>query len=262
MAGLLYKDFVAIKGKKIALIYLCATVLFLAIRLIFPGTDMTETIFEGDKVSFMSTYGAAYDVFLEYVLILLIFSLFSFIPNGMINVIKMDERGKAAKFISALPFGRNIYIASKYVFLAVLDYIFLLVSYIWLFIYLCNAGNDSSADFVKKLGGMLVGCFGLLLVLMAIELPFFLILGSKRGSVIKTSLLLCLCFGVIGYIFFGNLSVLKNIHIEKIHQWCNRHLLALTVVESVMLIVSLLLYYLSYRLSCRLIKDRNVQIDE
>ena len=55
MGGLLYKDFLAVKGKKMAIIIFALTLVFLVLRLALPGADSDMTQQMG---------GALYDFFL------------------------------------------------------------------------------------------------------------------------------------------------------------------------------------------------------
>ena len=46
MAGLLYKDFVGIKGKITVILFSLATIVFLVVRIIFPG--VTDAVSDGE----------------------------------------------------------------------------------------------------------------------------------------------------------------------------------------------------------------------
>ena len=43
MGGMLYKDFTAVKGKRILIILSVSTLVFLILRFAFPGSDLSET---------------------------------------------------------------------------------------------------------------------------------------------------------------------------------------------------------------------------
>ena len=45
MAGLLYKDFVGIKGKITVILFSLATIIFMVVRIIFPG--VTDSVSNG-----------------------------------------------------------------------------------------------------------------------------------------------------------------------------------------------------------------------
>ena len=57
MSGMLYKDFLAVKGKKILVAVLALTLLFTALRLALPGADMVKnTSGTGEEMRFEEQY--------------------------------------------------------------------------------------------------------------------------------------------------------------------------------------------------------------
>ncbi len=54
MSGMLYKDFLAVKGKRILVAVLVCTLLFTALRLALPGADMVKnTSGTGEEMRFV-----------------------------------------------------------------------------------------------------------------------------------------------------------------------------------------------------------------
>ena len=65
-------------------------------------------------------------------------------------------------------------------------------------------------------------------------------------------------FLVVGYVLFGDLDVLKNVDIAAFVNWAETHLFTILVLNVTQPLMVLAFYYLSYRLTCRINKDREV----
>ena len=142
MSGLLYKDFLAVKGKRILVITLAVTFSFLLLRIFLPGSDFKET-----ATGTASFEDGIYDMFL-WVFPLLGAVVFFSLPSVLIKgLIAEDEKSRIKAFTKSMPLGKFTYIASKYVFLAVIVYAALSVSIIWCEIYFSRAGSNSSVIF-------------------------------------------------------------------------------------------------------------------
>ena len=131
MGGFLYKDFIAVKGRKILIILIAATLLFLCLRLALPGADFAESktvseSFEGTGDFFLWTF--------PFLCALSLFGLPSVLMKGFIA---QDEKNKISAFSKSLPLSKNAYIAAKYIFLGVAVYAALSVSFIW-----CEIGSQ------------------------------------------------------------------------------------------------------------------------
>lgn len=68
MGGLLYKDFVAAKGKKLVWILVIATIVFTVLRMLFPGTaafeDLVATTEDGKTVNMLDSLFLCGEVFI------------------------------------------------------------------------------------------------------------------------------------------------------------------------------------------------------
>ena len=258
MGGLLYKDFLSVKGKKISVIILALTLFFLALRLALPGTDVGNMVFN-------STNQPSGEMTFDFFLWVFPF-LFAFCSLGLPSIwtkalIANDNKNKIKSFIKALPFGKKTYIASKYIFIAAAVYVLMSVSLLWCEIYNCNAGENTMTDLVESLMSFLIVFACASIIIAAIELPFFITLGSKKAQMIKTAIMEILFLLLIAGLFFGDLEKIENIDLLRFMEWYKKHSFTVNLWAVVSPVVSSVLYYLSYKLTCALNKNREVDID-
>ncbi|MBD5494144.1 MAG: hypothetical protein HDR12_07160, partial [Lachnospiraceae bacterium] len=127
MAGLLYKDFIGINGKRIVWILIGATLLFIILRLVFPGNVSTVMGFgmveneAGELVEM--TVGELRDSFLVMIPMLLIACGIALPSTWTTAICRNDEKNKTRQFTGVLPLDKNAYIASKYIFIGIAVYI-------------------------------------------------------------------------------------------------------------------------------------------
>lgn len=266
MAGLLYKDFAGIKGKYVIWLLLGLTVFFLVIRFIMPG-DAEEVIGgvareneAGELVNL--TIGELADSLLILLPLLFIACNLCLPSMWTVRICKNDEKHKTRQFIRALPCEKNAYIASKYIFIGIVIYVLFSLENIWIIIFNSRAGLSSSVELLTAFSSCLPAFSGACLLLAAVELPFFITLGEKKGKIMKTVILELTAFLVISYMFFGNIKIFQNWDIYALLSWWERHSLLITVISMITPAITFLLYYLSYKLTCRLNQNREVEIDE
>lgn len=231
MAGLLYKEIILNKKN---LIYIALGELFTSFLVIGPlifGNNSKDTEY---VMGFFSTFG-----------FFMMFLIMGIMASG---IFQMDETKKWAYFISASPLTQTGQIGSKYVFTLLL-YIALLV---W-----C----DFLTSFSAVLGGtanfaVAFEMFWITLLANAIEFPFIVRFGSRSGNYVKTAIGAAVMLVAFEYLLFGNTSVISDPEklfglIEKMSDAS-----AMTDISLILLAVipylSAGLYFLSYRLSCKL----------
>ena len=256
MSGMLYKDFLSVKGKRILVIILTVSLAFLVLRLALPGSDIKET-----ATGSASFEDGTYDMFLWTLPFLGALVLFG-LPSALIKgLIAEDEKSKIRSFTKSLPFGKDTYIASKYVFLAVIVYSALSVAIIWCEIYFSLAGNNSLTDLVKTLQSFLIIMASVSLLVAGIELPFFLSLGSKKATGVKTAIMELAFLFVIGWMFFGDLNVFEKFDLISLVEWTKTHETEINIMMVLCPVISSALYFLSYKLTCAINKNREADID-
>ncbi len=257
MAGLLYKDFIGIKGKRIVGILAGCTVLFLIVRFVFPG-NVTTALAEGMKGS---ETGELRDSLLVTLPMLLVVCGMTLPSTWTAAICRNDEKNKTRQFTGALPLDKNAYIASKYIFIGIAVYVLFSLETTWIIIFNSVAGDNLSREVLTYISSLLTAFCGLSLLLAAIELPFFLTLGVKKGSVIKTAILEGIALLVTAYLLFGNLKAFDNFNIYVFVNWCEEHLVIVMLISIVSPIADILIFWLSYRFTCRINQNREVEID-
>lgn len=265
MAGLLYKDFVGIKGRRIVLLLAGFTVLFLILRFLFPGNVdavMSGVMTENEAGELVRlTVGDFRDSLLVMLPMLFIVCSF-FLPSTWTAAIcRHDEKNKTRQYTRTLPLDKNAYIASKYLFIGIAVYIIFSLLNIWVIIFDSVAGDNNSAKCLLLLSQFLMAFCGLSLVVASIELPFFITFGVKKGMLLKTAILEIAAFLVMAYLFFGNLKIFENFNIYAFLNWCESHLAASTFISVLSPVAELLIFWLSYRITCRINRNREVEID-
>lgn len=263
MAGLLYKDFVGIRGRRIALIMIGCTLAFMVLRFLFPGNVGAVTSFgmaeneAGELVEI--TVGELRDSFLVMMPLLFIVVGLSLIPTWTAAICRHDETNRTRQYTAALPFAKNAYIASKYLFIGIAVYLLFSLDSIWIIIFNSVAGDNNSAECLRILSQFLMAFCGMILVLAAIELPFFITFGVKKGMLVKTALIEGFAFLGMAYLFFGNLDVFKNFDITFFMNWCEEHFVMAVLISVLSPIAELFLFWLSYRITCRINQNREAE---
>ncbi|MDE6745312.1 MAG: ABC-2 transporter permease [Oscillospiraceae bacterium] len=231
MAGLLYRDLVLNKKNllSMALGEIAISLLIIA-PILFDGvTSDTEII-----TSLLSAF----------VFIML------FLTLGVMTaaIFEADESKKWAYFITSTPLTDVSQIKEKY--------LFTLLLYIALFVW-CYFLSVLSAVLGGSANSM-VACLMMFIMLAAnaIEFPFLVRFGSKAGSHIKTAVMLLAMIIAFEYIFFGDLSIFGSP--DRIFEFFEKFSDTSVMSDISLIVLAVLpyfsagLYFLSYKLSCKL----------
>lgn len=227
MAGLLYKDFVAVHGKQFVPGLLAVTLLLAG--LCITGIDAEVVIAVQALVFFASGI------------------LFLSIPMYFENCLFSVDRGRKKKAaLLSFPVSKKQYVASKYLFILLLYYVFLSVTVIWASIL--NAWEGCEQALVEMMA-LLPAFASMMLVLSAMEMPFFMVLGIQAGNMLKTTIAMILFFLVIGYGLFGDLEILDRLNLWTLVEYLREHREAALAMQTFGPVLSGVLYYLSYRIA-------------
>lgn len=265
MAGLLYKDFIGIKGKRIVCILIGCTVLFLMLRFVFPGnvnTIMSGSMQEtptGELITI--TVGEFYDSLLIMPPLLLIACGIILPSTWTAAICRNDEKNKTRQFTRTLPLDKNAYIASKYIFIGIAVYVLFSLETTWIIIFNSVAGDHRTGEVITAISTLLIAFCGISLLLASIELPFYLTVGVKKGNLLRTAAIEMLAFFAIAYLFFGNLKVFENFNIFVFADWCEKHVVMATLISVVSPVADMILFWLSYQLTCWINQNREVEIN-
>lgn len=251
MGGLLYKDFISVNRiNKVKLTWILAalTILYIGLRIAFPGTADIEMFLaenvDGEMVNLL-------DTFFFVALWLFIIGTLSLMNGWVAKLVEMDEKNKIRGYISALPLEKNAYIASKYIFMAVSTYVFMSIYYIWSISCLAFCREGIMADNVQLLGILIPDFASLTLIIAAIELPLFILFGKEKAMLIKVAFIMLIAFAFIGFMLFGDLMwVEEHIDIVALAKWYKTHMVEMAIVVSLSPVFVLAFYYGSYRVTC------------
>lgn len=242
MTGLVYKDFVAIRGKIYALCAVAALVVGFLARLLIRD-DATEYL-------------------LVMYLIILVFVLYVLINNKIeTDLMQVDEAKKQKQYSISLPITKKQYVAAKYVFMLLVFYI--VQSFVTLFCYIIavDCVTTLCAQLVSIIMTILPIITTIMMVVTAIELPFFIGVGYKKGSLLKQGLLEAAFVVGIIYLLFGDLKIFDNVSLYVFVTWIEKHQVVVNALHIFTPVIGLAVYYISYRISCALYERRELNDD-
>ena len=248
MGGLLYKDFVSVRGKRFVCFLCVFTLVFILIRVMFPGDryfdDLIAYAADGSRINLI-------DIILDMFAWMFIFMNMLFINRWTMEICSNDEKNKNHSFFAAMPYERHTYIASKYVFILIAAYVFFSVSQIW--IISCGAfmSEEKMVDTLMAVNAMTLPVYSFMIFISAIELFLFIVLGKGKAMMIKVGFLLSIALCVIYILLFKDYSALiDKIGIYSIVQWVEKNSFSMTLLQVLSPVITLICYWGSYRLCC------------
>jgi hypothetical protein len=238
MIGLIYKDLCVMKK---SLIFNFVILFGVSLFLFVPWSRLTNEL----NIDAQFAYGTAFArvPFLVYLF------LFITISSVQENLFSHDETRGYSAFVSASPLTARGQVLSKYYEMALLSFALL----VWG--YLC----DRIASLVNGVSGTAMGIyitfFFCQIALRAVETPFVVRYGAKTGKQVKLVVLMGIVFVCFVYFLFGPLpSVDSDSFFDFLVQWFldANHLSGFMLgAVAILPYVVMLLYYVSYRISCR-----------
>ena len=242
MVGLMYKDFVAIGGKYLV----CAMTAFLVIM------TACSFLFTNPTTALVLALIA-----LTFVSILIIWP----IVITEARILGHDAK-KKQNFTYSLPTGKKKFVAAKYLFFLIMEYGILSYTILLMQLAQINAQAVGTEDLSSKMtavSSFLPLFIGIYLLNFALETPFFLVLGYKTGTSVKTVLLVAAMFSLVVFMLFGDASVLNQFDLYEFTQYLKDHPVVAILLEAVAPVVSGGLYYLSYRVTAYLVQRREMR---
>ncbi|MCH5347936.1 MAG: ABC-2 transporter permease [Oscillospiraceae bacterium] len=238
MNGLLYKEFH--QNRFILLILSGISLVFLML----PIMAVMEEFGDTDEGSF-----SAYMMIIKLTFSIVIFFMGSAAQS---NFFQSDEIKKWAYFITSTPKSTAEMLWTKYTAVFMVTGI----SFIYCFIVDCIFCIFAEESMVASL---IVQILYIQLFLRAIEIPFWVRFGTKRGSMVKAAFALVLIFAVILYLLFGDLSVFSSTEglMDKIYGVLYDYIEGnipdwMFLVQGIFPFAAAALYYFSYKISCKL----------
>ena len=250
MGGLMYKDFVAIKGKRICIILLSAIAILCILRMIFPGSlaEGLEMISENDQGIRINTL----DLMFVMPYICIIFSIVCFIDMWCARLSEADEScSRIRNYVSSLPVTANSYVASKYVFITIATYVLISLLSITGIVLAAFAEEGYVLDILRMFEVMVLPVTSLLILVASIELPLYILIGREKGNLVKVAISLLLVFVLIGFMLFADMSWLseREEFFNKFFNWFMKYKTEVTMVSYLMPIADLIILFISYRIT-------------
>lgn len=170
--------------------------------------------------------------------------------TGIINttIFRYDEKKLWSGFVSSTPVAAKGQVKSKYLFALLLYMITLSACFI---ADTLNCALHGAAPVFETVALV----FWVQLIFSALEFPFVIRFGSKKGNNIRAVIVIALLFIVIVYALFGDISMF--ITEESFYDFATRLLkgeigaMEMLWVNAVIPYVAITLYILSYKLSCK-----------
>ncbi|PWJ71042.1 ABC-2 family transporter [Ruminococcaceae bacterium R-25] len=250
MGGLMYKDFVAIKGKRICIILLSAIAILCILRMIFPGSlaEGLEMISENDQGIRINTL----DLMFVMPYICIIFSIVCFIDMWCARLSEADESCSRIKnYVYSLPVSANSYVASKYVFITIATYVLISLLSITGIVLAAFAEEGYVLDILRMFEVMVLPVTSLLILVASIELPLYILIGREKGNLVKVAISLLLVFVLIGFMLFADMSWLseREEFFNKFFNWFMKYKTEVTMVSYLTPIADLIILFISYRIT-------------
>ncbi len=250
MGGLMYKDFVAIKGKRICIILLSAIAILCILRMIFPGSlaKGLGMIAENDQGIRINTL----DLMFVMPYICIIFSIVCFIDMWCARLSEADESCSRIKnYVYSLPVSANSYVASKYVFITIATYVLISLLSITGIVLAAFAEAGYVLDILRMFKVMVLPVTSLLILVASIELPLYILIGREKGNLVKVAISLLLVFVLIGFMLFADMSWLseREEFFNKFFNWFMKYKTEVTMVSYLTPIADLIILYISYRIT-------------
>ena len=243
MSGLLYKDYAAIRGRRIVTILAALSVVYLVLRVVFPGTaagdgllltnDKGETANMVDLLFFLGEF-------------CILFSGSYYVNRLASKLVEFDEKNKIRGYLMSMPLRKKTYVAAKFVFIGIASALICGLYLVWHFAGLAFMGNDAlAANLSKALFKVSPIFLSAVLFFTAIELGLFLILGRARAMRFKIALIMALGIAALAYLLFGDLDVFSNWDLSIITKAIETYRTRVILVSVVFVILAIATFLIS-----------------
>lgn len=179
---------------------------------------------------------------------------FAYIFQGEVH--KADEQRLPIYFAVSSPAGVNGYVKSKYVSCFLLGFVPMNICLITDLISASIIDLRTDEIVSTSFTGLYTGAFLLTLFLNSIEIPFIVRFGYKKGTNLKAGIFVTLIAAVGVYFLFGDISMFGSW--EDFMQFLidlmngKRGGTTMIAISALAPLVTGILYFLSYKLSCKL----------
>lgn len=230
MTGLLYKEFRQNRSMLLVGCGIALVLLIMPIKAVIEEPDSTILLFK------------------------ILFSAAVFFLTGAVQQIffQSDEQKKWAYFVSATPKSVEGMLWTKYTAVFMTSGI----CFIYCFITDCALCIFAEDSMVAQITVQLIY---IQIFLRAIEIPFWVRFGTKKGSMVKAFFVLVIIFAVILYLLFGDLSIFSSekSFADSVYEMLSDFMEGnvpdwVFLVQGIFPFAAAALYYFSYKISCKL----------
>lgn len=236
MTGLLYKEFKQNRNLLILVVVIPFLLMLFPLGVTLHFLDAEETL--RSAVVFLTR-------------LVMLFVGFFIISGIMTEIFKGDDKKTWAYFVASSPKGIKGFLYYKYVLVFAMnglymvagvfaDALFATISY-----YLTGRAGGSIIN-------VYIAVFYLLLLLCAVDIPFIIRFGARKGSFIKTGIMLLLCvIAVVGFVMLPE-SIIDKLVDAAVSVYEGRANNTLMLLLSLCPYIALAAFIGSYRFSCRI----------
>ena len=257
MAGLLYKDFASVKWKLQVVIVALLTIVLLALRI--AAAIVTDMGASEDTILLFQLFPAVY--------LPCMYLMFTYYINSFpAKIIEDEKKNKINDYLGSLPISDNSYVLSKYLFVLILVYVAFSCEAMWNVIIMSFSDStneivSSASDFITVMTNISYPLAVFCIIMAAIELPMIFMLGAARMQEIKNVGIELLGVAVFAVLLFADMEWFnEHFSIEAIAAWMEKYSFEITVAEVISIFIVLALFYLSYRLTCKMINRRKYKV--
>ena len=250
MGGLMYKDFVAIKGKRICIILLSVIALLCILRVIFPGSmaERMDFVLKDDAGTEINEL----DIMFVTAYYSIVLTMVCFIDIWCARLSEADaSSARIRNYVSSLPVSANSYVASKYVFITIATYVLISLLSVTGIVLAAFTEPGRGLDLIRMCEVLVLPVTSLLILVASVELPLYILLGREKGNLTKVAIALLLVFVLIGFMLFADISWLseKNEFLVRFINWYMKYQTEITLASYLSPVVDLFIFYLSYRIT-------------
>ena len=246
----MYKDFVAIKGKRICIILLSVITLLCILRVIFPGSmaERMDFVLKDDAGTKINEL----DIMFVTAYYSIVLTMVCFIDIWCARLSEADaSSARIRNYVSSLPVSANSYVASKYVFITIATYVLISLLSITGIVLAAFTEPGRGLDLIRMCEVLVLPVTSLLILVASVELPLYILLGREKGNLTKVAIALLLVFVLIGFMLFADISWLseKNEFLVRFINWYMKYQTEITLASYLSPVVDLFIFYLSYRIT-------------
>lgn len=238
MLGLLYKDYIAVKGKGFLILLFGQFCVFSLLRFTITNDEVIDGI-------------------LLLMLIVLYASMAVFLMGQYASrLLKVDEGKKQKQYFLSLPIDKRQYVASKYLFLAIAFYILQSTFVFQIQIAAINVVSESAMQYVASIQTIVPAVFSVTMVFCAFDLLFYFGLGVEKAQRVINGIFFLILFGVVAYFLFGDLSLVEKFNLVAVIEYLKKHYEIMLGVQILTPLVAIVLYYICYLCSVKVFERR------